>query len=557
MSEKEARKLRRAECNFRVTTVYATSWRFKGKLNGGEGTPAYLGELAESYQLYRVQLPRLLPPRVLGLALENADVGILRLSGESKPNVELVDGVAELFTLPSNQVVLAVTLWLRGKHLTREEAAAPIANILEKCIRGDITLGAHSAENALPEIIARAPRAHEFERDGPDKLDSTPMTSLSPERHQLVFARGAAHTKIGDDDVHRAILYRNKPPYRPEFVLMERRPDQLNKANGNGRTPPAVGVVTPYISLLYGQPRYVDSSIFLSTVHAVGTAARFRYIWRQAYEQVLRFREQKQRTVSGLQTREDLEELADNLGNLEFDLAFSVEFPLMRVETFQSQLYEAMDLEKQAGALSQMFTQLGGSVRSELTAIEVRERREAESRQRWNSIAAGVLSLIGVPVGFVVAFLGANIAEVQANPFESMWSEKFAVVYLVASCFAFAPGFVIAFPHLRNYVKRHVDRKPLGWGLSVTLLGVATLAGAIRLQHQSNDLLRLVDVVAISLGGYAILAGLTVTGLWFWWKAVRDRKKRTVVEPESGQAASSDDAPTPVVPAQREPVNAA
>ena len=47
---------------------------------------------------------------------------------------------------------------------------------------------------------------------------------------------------------------------------------------------------------------------------------------------------------AGLQTRADLEELADNLGNLGFDLTFSVEFPLIRIETFQTALYEAMDL---------------------------------------------------------------------------------------------------------------------------------------------------------------------------------------------------------------------
>lgn len=124
-----------------------------------------------------------------------------------------------------------------------------------------------------------------------------------------------------------------------------------------------------------------EASIFLSTVHAVGTAARFRHIWREAYHQVLQCREQKQAMVAGEQTRDNLEILADNLGNLELDLMFSVEFPLLRIETFQSDLYKAMDLGTQANALSQMFDQLGGSLRSEITAIEVREQRRTEAIQ--------------------------------------------------------------------------------------------------------------------------------------------------------------------------------
>ncbi len=90
-------------------------------------------------------------------------------------------------------------------------------------------------------------------------------------------------------------------------------------------------------------------------MHAVGTSARFRHIWREAYQQALQFREQKQKAVACQQTRGDLEILADNLGNLEFDLTTSVEFPLLRIETFKSDLYDAMDLGNQAKTLSQMF----------------------------------------------------------------------------------------------------------------------------------------------------------------------------------------------------------
>jgi hypothetical protein len=143
-----------------------------------------------------------------------------------------------------------------------------------------------------------------------------------------------------------------------------------------------------------------------------------------------------QAQVAGEQTRDALEGLADNLGNLEFDLTFSVEFPLMRIETFHTARYEAMDLSGQARALSQMFGQLGGSVRSEITAIDVRDRQRDEERQKWNAFAAGVLSLLGVSVGVVIAFLGVNAKEVPSALAVSMWSPRFTPLYLVWRCWS-------------------------------------------------------------------------------------------------------------------------
>jgi hypothetical protein len=213
-------------------------------------------------------------------------------------------------------------------------------------------------------------------------------------------------------------------------------------------------VVTPYVSLFFKQQRVVEDSILLSTVHAVGTASRFRQIWHEAYTQVRDFREFKQKQEAGIQTRADLEELTDNLGNLEFDLTFSVEFPLMRIESFQTALYEAMDLSAQAATLSQMFREIRGSLESESTAIDVRERRRNEGRQRWNAFAASILSLVGVSAGFVIAFLGTNVTEVPSDTrAESMWSEHYASLYLIAGLTALTPAFLILFPYLRDWTK--------------------------------------------------------------------------------------------------------
>jgi hypothetical protein len=514
----------------RIVSVYSTSWRFKGQLDDGEGTPRRLGTLLHSYEENRVQLPQLLPDRVL-VGVNKVDVQLV----PDVPGVAVVESAIELFRLPTNQVVFAVTLWLGGARMTSAEAAAPIAEVLERCVRAQLTINGDPAEEAVARIVGGPDDTDMFERD---KLNNAPLPSLLPERHQLVFALG--DDKPADRSIWEKIIFRKEPPSRPEFMLRLRTPEQLNTNGG-------VAVVTPYISLFYGQEMYVDASVRLSTVHAVGTSARFRYIWRQAYDQVLRFREHKQKAIPGLQTRADLEDLADNLGNLEFDLTFSVEFPLMRVETFQIDLYEAMDLGRQAATLSQMFNQLGGSLRSEITAIEVREKREVDARQRWNSIAAGVLSLLGVAVGFVIAFLGINTTEVP-DPKVSMWDGTFKYLYLTAATFALLPVYLICFPYLKGYVKRFERRRATVGPLCVT-------AGAVLFALACAADLALTDVRAIFAAvGMAVGLFLIAVGSTLYWQ--RRRWLRRLESHERGMTTDRPAAPV-TVPGQRTPADGA
>ena len=528
----------------RVVNIYATPWRFNGKLHKDEGAPPDLGGLDQHYELYKEQLPRLLPVRVLGERLADCDVALAR----AVANVTVENAKAELYALPSNQVVLAVTMWLANGVLTDERRADPVAEVLEQCIVGDVLLDGDGLAEAVRDLFGQEPAKDCF-------TEETPGGPLLPERHQLVFvARPDQDQAIPNQRVIDKILYRSTPPYRPEFVD-PRLPKQLNSpteqtpgvddhvnqlmflpwrrqsaadAEAAERTPTmprTLGVVTPYVSLLYGHREYVEASILLSTVHAVGTAARFRHIWREAYEQVLRFREQKQKVVAGQQTRDDLEFLADNLGNLEFDLTFSVEFPLMRIETFQSDLYNAMDLGNQATTLSQMFAQLGGSLRSEITAIEVREGRRAQRRQRWNSIAAGLLSLIGVPVGFVIAFLGVNTTEVP-SPEVSMWDAHYATLYLIASLFALTPVYLIAFPYLQDFALKRDDSRTLWWGLATLVGGGAMFLGAMHIDGHDTKLARILDAIGTAVSLFIALVGLTLVALWVWRRVARALAKR-------------------------------
>ncbi len=553
-------------CAVRVVNVYATPWRFTGKLIGDEGRPTDLAGLEAHYDNYKEQLPRLLPPRVLG----GTDLSCAKFKvPEPDPGKAPPARVAEatlghvrtaLYALPSNQVVLTVTMCLENCLLTKEHQVDILGVLLEQCIVGKFALDGTEVEPLLSALLgdqttekdARSggdkgrgkEDEKEFVRDGRGQ-------PLLPERHQLVFVNRSETMKdkptLATID---KVLYRSTPPYRPEFVD-PRHPKQLNsppvepkngergeqhsvlpwrrRPEGDGQAgqhqqdhpaEPTLGVVTPYVSLFYGQRPYVEASIFLSTVHAVGTVARFRHIWREAYQQVLVFREKKQRAAAGLQTRADLETLADNLGNLEFDLTFGVEFPLMRIESFQTDLWKAMDLKKQTKALSDMFDQLGGSLRSEITAIEVREKRRAEHRQHWGSLAAGLLSLIGIPVGLVIAFLGINTAEVpngepgSANPELSMWNAHFATLYLVASAFAVLPGILILMPYLQEIALARRDRLALWLGLGGVVVGTVGFAAAMSVDGQISGVGRVIDAFGTTASIAIVILGLALTLLW-------------------------------------------
>jgi hypothetical protein len=522
-------------CEVRVISIYSLPWRYAGPLRRELKQELDLGKLKNHYDLYREQLPRLLPDDFFGDGAASTSLTL----NEPPEGVTFTKSAAMLFALPSNQVVLAAvfsfdTGSVTGSHMA--EGVRTITTVLEQCIDGNIGVRRARDQVTVPlgSYLDEALPGGKSEGGSP----------LLPERHQLVFITSHRQDSgVPTNDVINEIVYRDSPPYNEEFARPQ-RPEQLNLVRDNKAL---LGIVTSYVSLLWNHQPAVQDSIFLSTVHAVGTASTFRQIWHDSYRQVREFRDKGQAQEVGVQTRGALETLADKLGNLEFDLTFSVEFPLMRIETFHTALYEAMDLSGQAQALSQMFGQLGGSLRSEITAIDVRERRRDEGRQKWNAFAAGVLSLVGVSVGFVIAFLGVNTTQVPtADPGPlSMWDPKFASVYLVAGTFAVVPVFLIAFPYLRGWAGRRRDVWPPVAGLAVLLAGVFLVTGAYFVDENSGRTL-VTDAIMKSIGLLAALVGLSMVLCWLWakwgrswWRSGKRRLARRPTGEKNTTASSS------------------
>jgi hypothetical protein len=504
----------------RIVSIYSLPWHYRGTSSRDLPEELQLGELLNHYELYREQLPRLLPNQFLGW--------------EEDYSIELmqpVDGIAisktdaMLFALPSNQVVLAVVIEFSAS--SDADGLNAITRVLEQSIEGAMKITETGLSVDRIECLPVGQPDHsDWERD------ALGASALLPERHQLVFIADRDAGAPAPDAIDQ-IIYRKNPPYRSEFARLQ-RPEQLNR--DGGEAPGTLAVVSPYVSLLYGHKPYVEDSIFLSTVHAVGTSSTFRQIWHDSYKQVRTFRDQDQAKIEGQQTRGALERLADNLGNLEFDLTFSVEFPLMRIETFHTALYEAMDLSGQARALSQMFNQLGGSLRSEITAIDVRERRRDEGRQKWNAFAAGILSLVGVSVGFVIAFLGINTTEVPDHKY-SMWNPRFATIYLLAGLFALIPGYLILVPYLRDWVNKRMNLRPLWTGLVSLAAGTALFVYAVADADVSGRQ-HVIDAIMKSIAVLGLLIGTSLVILHLW-KPLSDRLHRKRDRQSAGTGVGS------------------
>lgn len=416
-----------------MISIYATRWRWTG-----EPDPSLphlrLGQLEEFYGLFQGQLPQVVrwtPNAASDITFipkieqpKGQDTPTLA-RGPKDEGVEITRADSWLFVLPSDQVVAALDFDIKSEFVSTE--LLPIVKFLEQCAYARLIVSGDPLEEHIATLAKEV---------GARELDTNII--LPPERHQIVFAEHSIGAPP-DDDIIKDILYRVEPPNRPEFMEY-RKPSGLNQV---GRT---LCAVTPYVSLLYGQQTYVENSVFLTAVQAVGTAARFRQIWHKAHGQVRKFRNDDQEERLGAQRRGGLEFLADELGNLELDLSFSVEtsadlgllIPALRLESFHKELYAAMELRERAETVSRMFTRLDASIRSELTAIEIRERQQQEEKRlRWGA-AVSFLGLIAVPIGFLGAYFGINGREVNSD-----WSifdmNHYEPAYLAAGSLALIP----------------------------------------------------------------------------------------------------------------------
>lgn len=408
----------------RVCDVTSTAWR-RGEATRPAANFDLTRQFKNFYKAFDGQLPSLLAQRLF----DTSEVSLVTSRHRRTPRFHRVEVVLFALPFPANQIVSVLVLDFDLDKFEQKDDGF----LLKACAKDAVRLAGRAVEKIVDEL-AEGVGADRIAAANPDE----PSGNGSRERHSLVFVDGIDTKQLPDkaDQTIRGVLYDLRWPFRPEFTDL-RRPASLNQDTTS------YAAVTQYSSFFYGQAgaeREVENSILLTTIQAVGTAARFNRIWRDAYFQVQDFQKKKQAPRSGRQTRKELETLADEMGNLELDLAFSVETAAdlglgsatARIDDFHQELYEAMQIKTRATTVGQMFTRLNSSIASELTAIESREKELEDQRRFRGALALGALSFILAPMGLILGFFGANASEIDED--DSMFDFRhYWVIYAVAA----------------------------------------------------------------------------------------------------------------------------
>jgi hypothetical protein len=424
----------------RISNVYATPWHATSAAAAGQLTD-YLGlwRFERYYQLSGDQLPGV-------LLRETADPG--ELTFRRWADAGRVTGAwIWLFRLPSGQVVAGLSIDARC-------TPAETIDLLEDCYFTDVRIGQDTIEDYARSLAVQA------------RADGSPDHGFLPERHQIVFSEVRPD---GDcEDIVQRLIYRSDLPYRKEYSAI-RYPAELN------RRPGWLAAVGPYVSVICGHPSFIENSIFLSSVQAVAASAQLRAIRQAAYHDVRLFRELEATEGSTRGRRRILERIADQLGDLELELSYSVEasadlgllVPSLRVESFHSALYESMDLAGKAGTAGRMLGRLNAAISAELTAIESIERRADENRRIRYAVAVGFVSAVAIPASLILAYLGINASQVRTD--RSMFDHRYLSMYLVVAAvilvgLTLSAGVYVQQRRTRS-TRRHRGERPR-WALS-------------------------------------------------------------------------------------------
>ncbi|MEV1240212.1 hypothetical protein [Nonomuraea sp. NPDC049750] len=379
----------RSEQGVRLTNIFATPWHVT---DGGEAASA-----GERPRLGRPEtyFTGSATPQVLHkLALDHHKI---EFESWDRP---LASARLWLFAVPSTQIVAVLSLDV-------EDELADTVDLLEDCFYADLKIDGRSLEEVAAELAGGT-------------------GGFFPERHQLAFSSQLPPET--SDDLVKRVIYRGDLPEREEFSTIT-YPSELN------RRPQTTAAVGPYVSVLCGQPKYVEDGIFLSAVQGVASAARLREIRSVAYQAVEAFRGRDRGWQDTRERRRSLESLTDQLGDLELDLSYSVEatadlgmmVPSLRVAGYHDALYGTMGLVGKAENVARMLERLARAIRAELTSIESLERRADEDRRlRW-TVAVGFVSTVAIPVTLVLTFFGVNAHEVDARV--SMFAGRYWGIY--------------------------------------------------------------------------------------------------------------------------------
>jgi hypothetical protein len=412
---------------------------------------AKLLQTGPSARLVRLpQLERQLPERVWTEQFTPGDVQI-------NPDPQLRDsaGVAEDMRVPFSDVTSylfvlqvpvrqAVMAFEFGLDLSDGDVVSKLHTLMRYLAAAELEVrsprtGMHLT---LTQYVQQAIRDAGWERGADDKTPKGDEYWLALERHQMVLIDnwstvrpdGAVADERESEALKRAIMHQlsGDPQSLADLVAFEQRETLDHQFSGgqihlpvalNLRSGHWCGVLASTSMIIGEHSDALLAGLCLTVVQAVGTGARFQTIWNRAFDYASRFQRSYKDEPLGARPRKALEELSDELGNLEFELAFNVgtaadlglRIPSdpARADDFHHAVYEAMELRQRVATVGQMFIQARNSVGSELTAIESRETRLAAQR---SGVLEFTYSGIGLLLGFLalaLAFFGMSTSDLQ------------------------------------------------------------------------------------------------------------------------------------------------
>jgi hypothetical protein len=411
----------------RICDVFSVAWRKTKETKPKDPKQVDNTEGFQEFVTRQQDFPETLEQKVFPKGTELSIIPRTNGSKITLSGFDRIEVVLSALPIPVSQVVASLVIDFHDDEFTSDRDGR-IRRLVTASANGELYVDGRKLADIVDDLAKKVKAEPEPDVDEPGDTPSLSMLGLGPgtlrERHTLVFVQPTGevspeawqHEAPEIERIARTIIHGAYWPYRAEFSTIY-VPGALYEVDG------ALAVVSHYASVLYGQPDVVHSSVLLSTVQTVGTAARFQWIWRSAYSKVRDFQMNKQQQQTGRQTRDSLAPLADEMGNLELDLTFNVQTaadlglsstPAL-VDSFHAALHEAMKFKTRAETVANMFERVNSSIQSELTAIASREKQDEDDRRQRSELLLGLVTFVLAPLGLLLAFFGISTKDVTSS----------------------------------------------------------------------------------------------------------------------------------------------
>lgn len=255
-----------------------------------------------------------------------------------------------------------------------------------------------------------------------------------------------------------SLVYRVYDPMREGYTSIS-FPKEMNRGWD------AVACVGGFVSVLCGHQDYIENCALLSAASVVAATSEIRRARQRVIENFDLLKGSFDERFRG-EYRLLLGEVNERLAEIELELSENIEsvvdlglwIPSLRVDDYHQSLIDASRLFERTQTISrrvERFTSIAAARAQRLASVdfEVEDHR----RRSWALVAA-LISVIAIPITIVLAFFGANAAEIDPSLSIFDW-ERYLWIYLgTGGVLAIAGGVVVAFWVLAHPSRRRSPR---------------------------------------------------------------------------------------------------